>query len=56
MREEGKLDLLLRELDENNINITGLCETRWSKDGVFDKEGHRIVFSGSEKEEPMELL
>ena len=51
---EGKLDLLLEELKDNEINITGLSETRWKKvngkDGVFKKGEHTIVFSGTEKD------
>ena len=31
------------------MNITGLCETRWSGEGVFEKEGHTIIFSGNKK-------
>lgn len=51
---EGKLDLLLEELKDNEIDITGLSETRWKKvngkDGVFKKGEHTIVFSGTEKD------
>ena len=49
MRTDGKLDLLLKELEDYKINITGLCETRWKGEGVFNKEAHTIIFSGSEK-------
>ena len=49
MRTDGKLDLLLKELDEHKMSITGLCETRWKGEGVFNKEAHTIIFSGSEK-------
>ena len=31
MLVEGKLELLLQELEDNQINITGISETRWGK-------------------------
>ena len=50
MLPEGKLNLLLRELDDHEINITGLSETRWKGEGgVFNLGDHTIVFSGNEK-------
>ena len=53
MMEEGKLELLLEELERHNMNIVGLSETRWEKvkdkDGVFEKGSHTIFFSGNEK-------
>ncbi|GFS21872.1 craniofacial development protein 2-like [Elysia marginata] len=47
----GKLHLLLQVLTECNMNITGLCETRWSGEGHFSS-GERtimIIQSGKEK-------
>ena len=45
MLVEGKLQLLLQELEEYQINITGLSETRWGKrnekDGVFKEGDHK---------------
>ena len=49
MLPEGKLDLLLEELNDHKINITGLCETRWKGEGIFSKGDHAVVFSGNEK-------
>ena len=52
---EEKLLLLLQELEDNQINITGLSKTRWGKrdgkDGVFKKGEHTIVFSGDKSGE-----
>ena len=31
----GKLELLLEELDRINLDIVGLCETRWNGEGEF---------------------
>ena len=35
MLEAGKLAFLIDELDALNMNKSGLCETRWKKDGKF---------------------
>ena len=45
----GKLELLLKELERYNLKVTGLCETRWSGSGVFSREDHTVVYSGTEK-------
>ena len=62
--EDGKLPILLQELNSLDMNITGLCETRWEGQGKFsmtiDIEGveeeeevtrvnHTIYYSGNEK-------
>ena len=49
MNKDGKLDLLLKELEEHKMSITGLSETRWKGEGAFNKGDHKIVYSGSEK-------
>ncbi|RUS86947.1 hypothetical protein EGW08_005272 [Elysia chlorotica] len=55
MQENGghidlaKLDLLLVEFKEQKLNILGLCETRWSKQGKFNRGEYTVVHSGSEK-------
>ena len=43
MMEMGKLDLLLIELERSQMNITGLCEVRWSGEGKF-KIGDFFMF------------
>ena len=46
----GKLELLLEELDRINLDIVGLCETRWNGEGEFKPEDDTtIVYSGKEK-------
>ena len=54
MLEEGKLELLLEELERHNMNITGFSETRAEKgndkDIDFKNENHTIVFSETGKE------
>ena len=55
MQENGghvdlaKLDLLIEEFKEQKLNILGLCETRWSKQGRFNRGEYTVVHSGSEK-------
>ena len=48
MKESRKLTLLLKELDEINMNITGLCEVRWKGAGHFTSDNHMIIYSGGE--------
>ena len=46
----GKLKLLLEELDCINLDIVGLCETRWNGEGKFKPEDDTtIVYSEKEK-------
>ena len=49
MIELGELYLLVKELERSKMNITGLCEVRWSGLGLFTVDEHRIVYSGNEK-------
>ena len=49
LKEQGKFTLLLEELNGLNMNITGVCETRWDKEGLFRAEDHTIVYSGNKK-------
>ena len=43
----GKLDLLIKELDNINMDLTGLCETRWDGEGHFQHGKHTIIYCGS---------
>ena len=43
MNRDGKLDLLLKELEEHKMSITGLSETRWKGEGAFNRGDHKIV-------------
>ena len=46
----GKLELLLEELDRINLDIVGLCETRWNGEGELKPEDDTtIVYSRKEK-------
>ena len=46
MLELGKLYLLVKELERSKMNLTGLCEVRWSGRGLLPVEEHTVVFSG----------
>ena len=49
MLELGKLHLLCQEIDRLKMDITGLCETRWSGEGRFKIGDKTTFFSGNEK-------
>lgn len=49
MMQAGKLQLLIKELKRLNMNITGICETRWKSRGHFKSDDHLVIFSGNEK-------
>ena len=43
---EGKFELLINEIKSQNINITGISETRWAGEGHFEHDDYYIVYSG----------
>ena len=43
----GKLHLLIEELDNIGMDVTGLCETRWDGEGHFQHGKHTIIYCGS---------
>ena len=47
MRGLGKLHLLIDELDNIGMDLTGLCETRWDGEGHFQHGKHTIIYCGS---------
>ena len=48
LREDGKLEELIYEMNWYQWNIIGLCEVRWKNFGeTCTEEGHRLYFSGS---------
>ena len=47
LRDTGKFLLLLEELKSLNMNITGLCEIRWSGEGKYTSGDHTIVYKGN---------
>ena len=48
MLELGKLHLLCQEIDRLKMDITGLCETRWSGEGRFRIGDKTTFFSGKD--------
>ena len=40
---------LKREMERLNVDILGLCETRWKGTGQFVTDKHKVIFSGGEK-------
>ena len=47
LREPGKLELLVHEMDRYHWHILGLCEARWKNIGeTSTHEGHKVYYSG----------
>ena len=42
----GKLHLLLKELEANDVDIVGLSEIRWQGEGHFQSGDSIVIFSG----------
>ena len=51
MLQSGKLEHLKQEMTRLNINILGVCETRWKHTGNFQTDSYRMINSGGEKHE-----
>ena len=49
LMDTGKLHLLIRELEIQNINITGITECRWKGNGHFHHGDHYVIYSGTDK-------
>lgn len=49
MLKTGKLEELKLQMKKANLDILGLCETRWSSNGDFKSDEFRVIHSGSEK-------
>ena len=49
MLRQGKLANVIREMERENLDILGLCETRWKTGGDFNSEGIRVIYTGGEK-------
>ena len=47
MRGIGKLQLLIREMEQLRISVLGICETRWSGAGHYNTEDALVIHSGS---------
>jgi len=49
MNRAGKLENLKIEMERENIDILGLCETRWKEVGDFQNGETRIIYSGGKE-------
>ena len=46
MLKAGKLENMKREMARMNINILGVCETRWTDEGDYYSDGYRVLHGG----------
>jgi len=49
--QAGKFDNLLMEMEELNVDIMGVSETRWTGSGKIVREKYTTIFSGGEAHE-----
>ena len=50
MKELGKLNTVCNEMDRNNIDILGICETNWTNKGSFRTHDNKlIIFAGKDE-------
>ena len=49
MLKQGKFTLLMEEIKQSGLNITGLSEVRWSSSGHFEYDGYFISYCRAEK-------
>ena len=47
----GKLENLKQEMNRLQLNILGICETRWTDAGSFRSDKFTIIYSGGMKHE-----
>ena len=45
---QGKLEVVKREMARNNIDILGISKLKWTGMGEFNLNGHYIYFCGQE--------
>ncbi|XP_039760435.1 craniofacial development protein 2-like [Pararge aegeria] len=51
LNQDGKLQIIEREMKRKGIHLLGLSETKWKKSGHFVSDlGNKIYFSGPEEE------
>ncbi|CAH1266795.1 Hypp3576 [Branchiostoma lanceolatum] len=48
--QTGKMAQLLREFEENQLNILGISEMRWTGSGKLYNEGKTVLYSGHEEQ------
>ena len=46
LRKAGKLHLLIKELEANDLDIAGLSQIRWQGEGHFQSGDSSVIFSG----------
>jgi hypothetical protein len=46
MLRAGKLTNVIREMKRAEVEILGLCETRWKDGGDFTSDGTRVIYAG----------
>ena len=49
MYQPGKLANLIQEMENINLDILGLAETRWTDSGKIIKDNHTMIYSGGEE-------
>ena len=49
LKQTGKLHLLIKELEHQNLDVTGLSEVRWAGEGHFTYiDNSTVIFSGAQ--------
>ena len=49
--QAGKLENVIQEMERLDVNIFGLCETRWTNSGSMQIDDYKIIYSGGDKHE-----
>ena len=49
--QAGKLENVIQEMGRLDVNIFGLCETRWTNSGSMQIYDYNIIYSGGDKHE-----
>ena len=45
---QGKLEVVKREMARANIDILGICKLKWTGMGEFNSDDHYIYYCGQE--------
>ena len=45
---QGKLEVIKKEMARVNINIIGISELKWTRMGEFNSEDHYVYYCGQE--------
>ena len=49
LRQIGKMDNLIQEMEEMKIDILGVAETHWKESGEVRRDSHTFLYSGGER-------